>query len=473
MTLSYTVVQIKPSIDLRNDTGGQPCIVTAMLAYCASCHPCKVNASVQKRPEGGMSGHSIPDGRWEVVHMDWITDLPMTAKGHDAILVVHDKITKYAYFIPACSSDTAEITANKLFAQVFCLHGLPLQIVSDRDKLFTAKFFAQLMRILNVKQVVGTSYQHDFNGAAERLNRTVEVMLRHVVGDHVDRDFDDFLPLIQWSYNTTKHDSIKMSPFFAQWGYEPRQSLILPNIPEPLPNQHISLQSYVEHQQQVLTQVREALLEAKFIMELYKNKQRTNPQPISVGDKVYLSTKNIGASHLVSVNKKLKKRFIGPFAVLEKCSEYTFRLDLPKTMSRMHPVFHVALLWKEVPTPADLANRFKEEPLPGANNIAAAEVNTTIPPQQPELGVPSNDEEFYQVEKILSREKSGRSFRYLVKWQGYPDSDNSFVIRSDFVGKDAKKMVADFDRECNVKTRRGKADIVEVDLGDLDMNMDR
>ena len=47
------------------------------------------------------------------------------------------------------------------------------------------------------------------------------------------------------------------------------------------------------------------------------------------------------------------------------------------------------------------------------------------------------------------------------------------MIRSDFVGKDAKKMVADFDRECNVKTRRGKADIVEVDLGDLDMNMDR
>ena len=45
-------------------------------------------------------------------------------------------------------------TANKLFAQVFCLHGLPSQLVSDRDKLFTSKFFAQLMRILNVKQVI-------------------------------------------------------------------------------------------------------------------------------------------------------------------------------------------------------------------------------------------------------------------------------------------------------------------------------
>ena len=83
--------------------------------------------------------------------------------------MVHDRVTKYAYFIPASKTDTAEDTANKLFAQVFCLHGLPLQLISDRDRLFTAQFFAQLMRIMNVKQVMGTSYQHNFNGAAERL----------------------------------------------------------------------------------------------------------------------------------------------------------------------------------------------------------------------------------------------------------------------------------------------------------------
>ena len=187
-----------------------------------------------------METHPIPEGRWEVIHADWITDLPMTAKGHDAILVVHDRVTKYAYFIPASKTDTAEDTASKLFAQVFCLHGLPLQLISDRDRLFTAQFFAQLMRIMNVKQVMGTSYQHNFNGAAERLNRTVEVMLRHVVGEHPDRDFDDYLPFLQWSYNTTKHDSIGVSPFYAQWGYEPRQ--ILPITDEQqLPNQHQAL----------------------------------------------------------------------------------------------------------------------------------------------------------------------------------------------------------------------------------------
>ena len=71
----------------------------------------------------------------------------------------------------------------------------------------------------------------------------------------------------------------------AQWGYEPRQILPIADA-QALPNQHISLEGYVEHQQQILAQVREALLEAKFTMELYSNKQRRNPDTIKVGDKV-------------------------------------------------------------------------------------------------------------------------------------------------------------------------------------------
>jgi hypothetical protein len=161
-----------------------PTIARDVRNYCGSCGACKRNASIQKRPDGSREAHEIPEGRWDIIHADWITDLPETQLGHDAILVVHDRVTKYAYFIPAKKNDTAEDTANRLFAQVFCVHGLPRTLVSDRDKLFTAKFFAQLMKILDVKQSMGTSYQHDFNGAAERLNRTVEVMLRHVVGDH-------------------------------------------------------------------------------------------------------------------------------------------------------------------------------------------------------------------------------------------------------------------------------------------------
>ena len=411
-------------------------------AYCETCKACKLYASVQKRPEGGMETQSIPEGRWDVVHADWITDLPQTARGHNAILVVHDKITKYAYFIPASKTDTAEEAATKMFAQVFCLHGLPLQLVSDRDKLFTAKFFAQLMRIMNVKQVMGTSYQHNFNGAAERLNRTVEVMLRHVVGDHPDRDFDDYLPFLQWAYNTTKHDSIGMSPFMAQWGYEPRQPLPIADA-QPIPNQYISLEGYVEHQQQVLVQVREALLEAKFTMELYTNKQRRNPDSISVGDKVYLSTKNIGKTHVTQTVEKLRKRFIGPYVVKAKRGEYTFELELPKSMKRLHPVFHVSLLWKSEPTPDDLANRFQDDHPLDQNQEDEG-------PVDPTSLIDENGEALYEVEQIIERKRSGNTFSYLIKWKGYPMEENSWEPKSNILGKAAKQMLQEIDRKSKI-----------------------
>ena len=381
--------------------------------------------------------------------------------------MVHDKITKYAYFIPASKTDTAEDTANKLFAQVFCQHGLPLQMITDRDKLFTAKFFAQLMRIMNVKQVMGTSYQHNFNGAAERLNRTVEVMLRHVVGDYPDRDFDDYLPLLQWSYNTTKHDSIGMSPFMAQWGYEPRQILPIADA-HALPNQHISLEGYVEHQQQILAQVREALLEAKFTMELYSNKQRRNPDTIKVGDKVYLSTKNIGQTHVKQPVEKLRARFLGPYVVKAKKSEYTYELSLPQSMKRLHPVFHVSLLWKAVPTPEQLANRFLDENIqeeeavsnePGTATTADADVapNTTAPLLDAE-GQP-----VFEIEKILDRRKSGRSFQYLIKWQGYSEEENSWEPRTNILGKTAKQMMQAIDHKCSRTNKKDLAPLPETE----------
>ena len=65
-----------------------------------------------------------------------------------------------------------------------------------------------------------------------------------------------------------------------------------------------------------------------------------------MGDKVYLSTRNLGLTHLKHSSGKLQERFIGPYSILERISRYTYKLQLPKNMSRLHPVFPVSLLWK-------------------------------------------------------------------------------------------------------------------------------
>ena len=430
-------------------------------SYCKSCKQCRINASVQKRPGGLMEARAIPENRWDVIHADWITDLPVTASGYDSILVVHDKVTKYAYLIPTCKTDTAEITAKRLVAQVFCIHGLPEVFVTDRDKNFVAAFFAQLMRIMNVKQSMGTSYQHDFNGASERLNRTIEVMLRHVISDHPDRDFDEYLPLVQWTYNTSKHGTIGMSPYYAMWGYEPRHPLEVDGYRRQ-PDQHQALDSFVKHQQSVLQQVRDALFKAQATMEIYENRTRTMPQDFNVGDMVFLSTANLGRTHLQQRVQKLQPRFIGPFRILKQCSKYTYELQLPKQMSRLHPVFHASLLWKSIPEKEDFKRLISTGPItPNRDGEDTEEtivpVEESVPPVQglekdPNEAAASTAVEYdaqgnelFNIEKILDRRKSGRSHEYLIKWRGYDDTGNSWLLKKDAVGGGAKQMLRDFD----------------------------
>ena len=133
------------------------------------------------KAKGIISGLPIPLERWEVVHADWITSLPVSEEGYDQILVVVDRVTKFAYLIPAKETDTAEDTAGRLFQAVFCVHGPPKMLVSDRDRRFTEKVFQKLMQLIGCKQKMDLAYTHNYNGSVEALNKTIEVMLRHVL----------------------------------------------------------------------------------------------------------------------------------------------------------------------------------------------------------------------------------------------------------------------------------------------------
>ena len=461
------------------------------LKYCESCRQCKLQASRQQRPLPTAHGHAIPEGRWDVIHADWITDLPETGSGHDAILVVHDRVTKYAYFLPAMKADTAETTAKRLFTTVFSVHGLPRMMISDRDHLFTAKFFAELMRILDVKQHMGTSYQHDFNGAAEVLNKTVEVMLRHVVSDHPDRDFDDYLPLIQWAYNTSVHSSTGVSPYYAMWGFEPRHPLELKEDFIVENNAHgKTVQAFVEHQQRVLQQVRDALSVSQDTMEGYMNDSSRKDIIYAPGEMVYLSTKNLGKSHFKQSAKKLRPRFAGPFKILERCSQYSYKLELPKKLSKLHPVFHVSLLWRDKPDSEMNANRLKSnrdtistlvrEDNDNVDNVdiqdqstvistSTSDITSSINPTANDGLVDSSGEEIpgddmitedgevlYTVESIVDRKKCGKGYKYLVKWLNYPHSENTWQNASDAMGDAVKNMISAYNAKLNsTKKLRG------------------
>ena len=146
---------------------------------------------------------AYPDQRWDVIHVDFITDLKTTAEGFDTILTCTDRLTRFTYLITTKKTDDAAETARRLFAAVFAVHGTLLQINSDRDVRWVAGFFKELTRILKIDQKMGTAYDHEFNGLAENVQKTIEIMLRHVLSEHSNRDFTDYLPMCQYAYNTT------------------------------------------------------------------------------------------------------------------------------------------------------------------------------------------------------------------------------------------------------------------------------
>ena len=112
-------------------------LATDVLSYVTSCDACQRNKVVRHAPFGLLSPLSIPSGPWSHVSLDWIIDLP-PSHYHDAILVVVDRLTKMAIFIPTTKPMPAPDVAALFVHHVIRVHGLPSTIVSDRDPICTS-----------------------------------------------------------------------------------------------------------------------------------------------------------------------------------------------------------------------------------------------------------------------------------------------------------------------------------------------
>ena len=89
-------------------------------------------------------------GAWENVALDFITKFPelkelMTKTNFDAILVITDRFTKYNYFIPYKESFSAEDLAYIFNKHIIRNYGIPQKIISNKDKLFTSRFWKLLI----------------------------------------------------------------------------------------------------------------------------------------------------------------------------------------------------------------------------------------------------------------------------------------------------------------------------------------
>ena len=147
--------------------------------YIRTCKLCQVNKQSSRRKLGLMQSLPIPDTRWGSVSMDQIVELPTTERGFESIVVYVDRLTKMMHCQPTHTNVKAPALAKILFDTVVRLHGLPDDIVSDRDPKFKGHFWRVLFDHVGVELKMSTAYHPQTDGQTERDNRTLEAVLRN------------------------------------------------------------------------------------------------------------------------------------------------------------------------------------------------------------------------------------------------------------------------------------------------------
>ncbi|KAI3821421.1 hypothetical protein L1987_08989 [Smallanthus sonchifolius] len=308
--------------------------------YVVKCLTCSKVKAEHQRPSGLLEQPEIPVWKWENLAMDFITKLPRTTSGYDSIWVIIDRLTKSAHFLPIREDFKVEKLARIYIDEIVSRHGVPLNIISDRDARFTSRFWQSLQKALGTRLDLSTAYHPQTDGQTERTIQTLEDMLRACVIDF-GGNWDSHLSLIEFSYNNSYHTSINMSPFEALYGRKCRSPICWNEIGEA----QITGPELIQETSDKIIQIRDNIRVARSRQKSYADKRR-KPLEFQVGDLVLLKVSPWKGVIRFGKKGKLSPRYVGPFKVLERIGEVAYKLELPPSLGSVHPTFHISNLKK-------------------------------------------------------------------------------------------------------------------------------
>ncbi|KAJ1582081.1 hypothetical protein NDA15_001662 [Ustilago hordei] len=372
--------------------------MTAWIAdYVASCPVCARYKAPRHRPYGLLQPLATPDRPWGSISLDFIEGLPPSkkydSKTYDSILVIVDRLTKFAILAPTHKTVTAKQTAVLLYGHMVRLFGYPDHMVSDRGRQFISGAWKAFAEQMGVKHSLSTAYHPQTDGQTERVNQVIEQYLR-MYCNYEQNDWANLLDTAAFVYNNMVHNSIGVSPFFACYGWNPKAH---PDIPQRLgvndPGRFEYLMDGKERCKYLQEQIREAQRRS---VDQYNRKHKDIE--FKVGDMVYINRRNWKTRR---PTPKLDTRFAGPYPVQERVGRRAYRITLPANL-RVHDVFHVSML--EPARTSSLPQR-AEQP--------------TMPP------LPDEDLDF-EVEALIDKRSHNGTTEYKVLWRGYSEEAASW-----------------------------------------------
>ena len=391
-----------------------PAIREFVKEYCKACTVCMRNKPQRHKPYGLLKQLPVPEKPWNSISMDFIEQLPPSST-FTSILVVVDRFSKQAIFIPTFDTITSHDLARLFVIHVFSKHGAPAHVTSDRGSEFVSHFFRSLGQALDMKLHFTSGHHPEGDGQTERVNQTLEQYLRMYCNYQQD-NWADLLPLAEFAYNNAPNAATGVSPFFANKGYHPNLTVH--------PERDLAsarAQQFVTDLDELHQNLRKSILDSQEYTQKYADRSRLPAPPFKVGDQVYVKAEHFRTTR---PTKKLAERYLGPYEIIAQAGTRSFTLRLPPTFKMVHPVFHVSML--EPATPNTIPNRIQPPPPP----------------------VVIDGETQYEIDAILdSKIDKRRRFcplLYLVKWSGYEGTDQETEWMPATELGNASELVGDF-----------------------------
>jgi len=380
-----------------------PNMSTDIRKHTKECDPCQRTKASTQLPAGQLQPLPIPERAWKSIGMDLLGPLPKSINGNDMILLIIDRLTKMAHFIPTTSTVTSKAVAQLFLRYVFQYHGLPESIVSDRDPKFTSKFWRSLNEALGIKLLMSTAAHPQTDGQSEAAVKIIQKLLRPFVFQ--DQDWETLLPSLEFAYNDTQQSSTGQTPFYLNYGYHPTGTYRHADTTNPHAEDHVQ---YLVRLQEA---ARDSIHDAQQVQERYANKHRRPSPLIKEGDWVLLRRK---------ANEKTKLTPIadGPFKVL-KVGTNNVMLKFPSN-SRAHSTVNISRIQLYFGPRPEL---FTEPPKDDAKHE-------------------------YIVDRVMGHKVMDEKDYYYIHWKDYPAEDDSWEPRENLSDETLKVW------EHSVKTRQ-------------------
>lgn len=407
--------------------------------YVAQCVPCQRHKGTVLKNRPLFS--TEPNHTWETACIDLIGPLPISDKGNKYICVITDPFTKWAEAI-AIPTKSEESVSEAVFNGLICRHSVPRYIRTDQGTEFTNNLMSRLMDRLNIRHKKTCPYYPQANGHVERFNRTlVESLAKQC--EFEPGKWEHFLEGTLFAYRTSVHDTLKCSPFEMLYGRQPLLPIhILQSSMDDLKTDVKEHGTRLTYNLYKMAQVVKKLLKDTAQERNHKWSQSAKPVALEVGDWILLKDKRTKVRKQIEAaptlydatlslgkeSAKFQSDWLGPYLVTKVLTNAVVIDDTDRQEQRTVSVAHVKFFHTNTfstPIENNTTQASADRPL-HSQNVASSDSDLHS----------GDDLQLYVIEKVLGHRRNRSGYEYLIKWEGFDESHNSWTPTKNIQGLD-------------------------------------